>query len=116
MAVHDQTSEPAITGAGASGEAGRAYVPGWLTTFCGLALAVAGYRALYSVLHLAAGLPLGMDDVTDNVWVQQLALTYGRRQPPLYDWRLWGLQQPLGPGELSLAVLKTLLLTLTVLM
>ncbi|HZZ87026.1 MAG TPA: glycosyltransferase family 39 protein [Caulobacteraceae bacterium] len=89
------------------------FVPDWLTGFAGMAFAVAGYRVLYSAAHLLAGLPLGMDDVSDNVWVQQLALTYGRRQPPLYDWLLWGLQRPLGAGELSLAVLKTLLLTLT---
>jgi 4-amino-4-deoxy-L-arabinose transferase-like glycosyltransferase len=90
----------------------RAPVPDWLTTFWGMALVVGGYRVAYSAAHMAAGLPLGMDDVTDNVWVQQFALTYGRRQPPLYDWLLWLIQQPTGAGELGLAVLKTLLLTL----
>lgn len=64
---------------------------------------VLGVATLYSLLHagfrLMASRVLGEDDVTDIVLTQDLLAGYDSfpRQPPLYDWVLWGLQQLTGP-------------------
>jgi hypothetical protein len=57
-------------------------------------LAHAGLR--YGVSHT-----LTIDDSRANELTQNFALGYQIRQPPLYEWILWCVQQVLGPGILS---------------
>ena len=55
---------------------------------------------------------LELDEAEQILWSQQLALGYGK-QPPLYTWLQWGMNQVLGPSVLSLSALKVSLLALT---
>ena len=69
-----------------------------------------------AALHVLARLLLSpapkWDEAEQVLWSQRLALGYGA-QPPLYTWLQWGMNQLLGVGVLSLAVLKHALLVLT---
>ncbi len=68
----------------------------------GLAI-VLGAVTVYALLHtgfrLLASNVLGEDDVVDIILSQDLLAGYDAfpRQPPLYDWVLWVLQQVFGP-------------------
>ncbi len=53
---------------------------------------------------------LSTDDMFENVFVQQLRLGYQVRQPPLYEWMLFGFQKIFGPTIWSFLTLKYLLL------
>lgn len=57
--------------------------------------------ALWGLAHLllrALSTPvLGTDDMFENVLVQTLQPGYMLRQPPLYEWLLWSVQQVFGP-------------------
>ncbi|MDR0274937.1 MAG: glycosyltransferase family 39 protein [Burkholderiaceae bacterium] len=55
---------------------------------------------------------LELDEAEQMLWTQQLALGYGK-QPPLYTWLQWGVNQVFGPSVWSLAALKAALLALT---
>jgi hypothetical protein len=106
MAVHGDDLE-------AAAPAMRGAVPDWLATFGGIAFIVAAYRVGFS-LAFAWGPPsLGMDNVADNVWAQQFRLVYQLRQPPLFEWLLWPLQQAIGPTSDSFLILKSAILILT---
>lgn len=77
----------------------------------GLALvlfAVLAYSALHVGFRLLASDVLGEDDVVDNILAQNLAAGYDAfpRQPPLYDWVLWAVQQVLGPHIESFLLIK----------
>ena len=58
---------------------------------------------LYSLVHvgfrLLASSVLGEDDVLDTILSQDLRVAYDAfpRQPPLYNWVLWAVQQVIGP-------------------
>jgi 4-amino-4-deoxy-L-arabinose transferase-like glycosyltransferase len=93
----------------------RGFLPAWAATFGGLFLIVATYRLIYSLALAWAPPAIGMDNVADNVWAQQLLLVYQLRQPPLFEWLLWPIQQVLGPTRESFLVVKGLLMTGTAL-
>ncbi|MGE4129218.1 MAG: glycosyltransferase family 39 protein [Hyphomicrobiaceae bacterium] len=65
---------------------------------------------LYIVLHagfrLLASSTLGEDDTLDQILVQDLRVGYDPRQPPLYDWLLWLVQQVTGPRLVSFLAIK----------
>lgn len=73
-----------------------------------IVLAVAiGYACLHAGFRLLASNVLGEDDVTDIILSQDLRAGYDAvaRQPPLYNWVLWGLEQLMGPSlETFLAI------------
>lgn len=77
----------------------------------GLAFVI-GAVTIYSLLHagfrLLASHVLGEDDVTDIVLTQDLLAGYESfpRQPPLYDWLLWTVQQFTGPRFENFLVIK----------
>lgn len=72
------------------------------------------YGLAYSILRLSLSDNLPQDDVTSNVLTQTLALGYVPRQPPLYEWLLWSVQQLTGPTLPSFLLIKYGLLTGTV--
>ncbi|MGH1418598.1 MAG: glycosyltransferase family 39 protein [Hyphomicrobiaceae bacterium] len=85
----------------------------------GLSLVLAGvlfYALLHSGFRLLVSDVLGEDDVIANVLGQELALGYDTypRQPPLYNWVLWLVQQWLGPTLESFLLIKYAALTATV--
>lgn len=71
---------------------------------------VAGLMALYSALHvgfrLLASWSLGEDDPIENILVQDLRWVYDPRQPPLYDWLLYAVQQVTGPTIVGFLAIK----------
>jgi 4-amino-4-deoxy-L-arabinose transferase-like glycosyltransferase len=88
--------------------------PSWglgLLIVIGVGLA---YGLAYSLLRLSLSDNLPQDDVTSNVLTQTLALGYVPRQPPLYEWLLWSVQQLTGPTLPSFLLIKYGLLTGTV--
>lgn len=81
------------------------------TALRGLALvllAVLVYSALHVGFRLLASGVLGEDDDIDNILVQTLAPGYDAfpRQPPLYNWVLWSVQQLMGPHLESFLLIK----------
>ncbi len=60
---------------------------------------VAGYAVLHAGFRLLASNVLGEDDVIDIVLSQDLRAGYDAfpRQPPLYNWVLWAVEQVSGP-------------------
>ena len=78
----------------------------WLSEPSGtlaLLLAWAGFHAL---LRLALSSALTADDAREAVLAQSLQWGYQARQPPLYNWLVWGAFRLLGPGILALTLLK----------
>lgn len=71
---------------------------------------VLGLLALYSAIHigfrLLASSALGEDDPIESLKVQELKALYDARQPPLYDWVLYAVQQAMGPSVLGFLVIK----------
>ena len=83
----------------------------------GLALALAAvliYVVLHAGFRLLASSTLGEDDTLDQILVQELRGGYDPRQPPLYDWVLYGVQQVSGPHLVSFLAIKYAALTATV--
>lgn len=76
-------------------------------------LVVLAYSAIHVGFRLWASSALGEDDVYDNILVQELRLIWEARQPPLYDWVLYGVQQLTGPSLTSFLLIKYLALTAT---
>lgn len=74
-----------------------------------LLLAWAGFHAL---LRLALSSALTADDAREAVLAQSLQWGYQPRQPPLYNWLVWGAFRLLGPGLLPLTLLKYAVLVL----
>jgi 4-amino-4-deoxy-L-arabinose transferase-like glycosyltransferase len=71
------------------------------------------YGLIYSSMRMAISPNLPQDDVTANVLAQTFELGYQERQPPLYEWLLWSVQNFTGPVGLSFLIIKYTLLTAT---
>lgn len=71
------------------------------------------YGLVFGGMRLALSDNLTLDDATANVLAQTLALGYVERQPPLYEWVLWSVQQVTGPNLLSFLLIKYALLSAT---
>ncbi|ADZ71026.1 glycosyltransferase family 39 protein [Polymorphum gilvum] len=81
----------------------------------GVVAVVAAWGLAHTLLRGLASPVLGTDDMLENVFVQSLEAGYLLRQPPLYEWLLWTLQQALGPTIWSFLLLKYALLTVAAL-
>jgi 4-amino-4-deoxy-L-arabinose transferase-like glycosyltransferase len=71
------------------------------------------YGLVFGGMRLALSDNLTLDDATANVLAQTFALGYVERQPPLYEWLLWSVQQLTGPNLLSFLLIKYALLSAT---
>lgn len=72
-----------------------------------LVLALMGlYAAVHVGFRLAASWSLGEDDPIENILVQELRAIYDPRQPPLYGWVLYAVQQVTGPTIVSFLAIK----------
>lgn len=83
----------------------------------GLAVALSGvllYVLLHAGFRLIASSTLGEDDTLDQILAQELRGGYNPRQPPLYDWVLYAVQQVTGPSLISFLAIKYAALTATV--
>jgi hypothetical protein len=85
-------------------QAGRSAGSGWLSALLSFR-GVVGFWITYGVanaaLRLAVSRTLTIDDARANELTQNFAFGYQIRQPPLYEWILWSVQQVLGPGQES---------------
>lgn len=84
-------------------------VPVWAAPR-GVAAAVLGYCLIFVVINGVLASNINNDDLIENFFAQTLALNYGARNPPLFDWMLYGLQQLIGAGRFSLVLLRYALL------
>ena len=64
------------------------------------------------VSRVAISSGMKWDESEQILWAQSLALGYGP-QPPLYTWLQWGANALLGPSVLALALVKGVLMILT---
>ncbi|MFG1297977.1 glycosyltransferase family 39 protein [Xanthobacter variabilis] len=75
---------------------------------------VAVIVGIWCLLHAAIGAflesAINVDDAVESYLVQSLELSYVPRNPPFFDWLLYGLQQIVGTGRLSFAILRYALL------
>ncbi|MDX2287833.1 MAG: glycosyltransferase family 39 protein [Hyphomicrobiaceae bacterium] len=88
------------------------------TTRKGLAfvlLVALAYCAVHTAARLLVSDVLGEDDVIDTVLSQDLRAGYEAfpRQPPLYNWLLWAVQQITGPHVVGHLLIKYAALTAT---
>ncbi len=72
---------------------------------------ILAFAVLYALVHgaLAVGLGTGLnrDDAEAAEMLQhRLAAAYQVRNPPLYEWLLWGVERVVGVGPLSHALLR----------
>ncbi|MDD7910722.1 glycosyltransferase family 39 protein [Pseudovibrio exalbescens] len=67
---------------------------------------IIGYCGLNLLFRAAASPVIGIDDMFENVLVQELHAGYMLRQPPLYEWLLYLIQQLVGPTIWSFQILK----------
>ncbi len=72
----------------------------------GVFVLIAGYLLLHLLLRGYFSPTLSTDDMFENVFVQELKLGYQVRQPPLYEWMLYGVQKVFGPTIWSFLTLK----------
>jgi 4-amino-4-deoxy-L-arabinose transferase-like glycosyltransferase len=56
------------------------------------------YVAANALVRYSLSHTLSNDDVSESLLVQTFRLGYSPRNPPLWEWLLWTLQQAVGPG------------------
>jgi len=88
-------------------------LPAWVTGPAGVIAVFALYASVHALLRLTASPNLPQDDVMAVLYSQTLELGYSLRQPPLYDWMLWGVERLTGPTLAGFLLLKYALLTAT---
>ena len=76
----------------------------------GVAVILGIYMVLHALIATVFEIAVNPDDAIESYLVQSLELSYVPRNPPFFDWLLWGLQQVLGTDRLSFAVLRYTLL------
>ncbi len=90
-------------------DAAPAAVPFWARPE-GVAVIIAAWAVIHAFIGSFFEIAVNADDAVESYMVQSLELSYVPRNPPLYDWLLYGLQRVLGTGPLSFAVLRYVLL------
>ena len=70
------------------------------------------WATLQALLRLGLSSALTADDAREAVLAQSLQWGYQARQPPLYNWLVWGAFRLIGPGLLALSLVKYSVLVL----
>jgi 4-amino-4-deoxy-L-arabinose transferase-like glycosyltransferase len=78
----------------------------WAARPRGVLLLLLGWALFHALLRVALSSTLTADDAREAVLAQALRWGYQARQPPLYNWLVWGAFRLLGPGLLPLTLLK----------
>lgn len=89
--------------------AAPAAVPFWARPE-GVAAIVGLWALLHALVAVLFETAVNADDAIESYLVQSLELSYVPRNPPLFDWLLYGLQKVVGTGLLGFAVLRYALL------
>lgn len=85
----------------------------WWARPSGILLVVALWAVLHAIIAAVFESAINVDDAVESYLVQSLQLSYVGRNPPLFDWLLFALQKITGPGPLSFALLRYVLLFAT---
>lgn len=86
-----------MTEAAANSSTGRRFLA-WAVTARGALVLWFIYVAANAVVRYTLSHTLSNDDVSESLLVQTFQLGYLIRNPPLWEWSLWTLQQVVGPG------------------
>lgn len=74
-------------------------------------LAIIGiWMVIHALIAVFFEIAVNADDAVESYMVQSLELSYVPRNPPFFDWLLFGLQRIVGTGPLSFAILRYALL------
>lgn len=76
----------------------------------GVTVIVGLWMLLHALVAIFFEAAINVDDAVESYLVQSLQLSYVPRNPPFFDWLLYGLQQLVGTGPLSFAILRYVLL------
>ena len=68
------------------------------------------YGVSHASLRFVLSSTLSLDDGRENEILQSLSLGYQLRQPPLYEWLLWIVQQIVGTGLISHLLIRYVLI------
>jgi len=83
--------------AAAEGSRRRGFLA-WAVTARGAITIWLAYVAINAVVRYSLSHTLSNDDVSESLFVQTFQLGYQTRNPPLWEWLLWSLQQVAGAG------------------
>ncbi|QRG05203.1 glycosyltransferase family 39 protein [Xanthobacter dioxanivorans] len=72
----------------------------------GVTVIIGAWMLIHALIAVFFEIAVNADDAIESYMVQSLELSYVPRNPPFFDWLLYGLQQVLGTGTLSFAVLR----------
>lgn len=89
-------SEIFLGEAGAGG-GGKATQP-WILTARGFYTLWFAYVVVNALIRYFLSHTLMTDDVSESLLTQSFQLGYSARNPPLWEWLLWSIQQIVGPG------------------
>ena len=78
----------------------------WLWEPRGTLVLLLAWAGVHALLRLALSSALTADDAREAVLAQRLQWGYQARQPPLYNWLVWGAFRLVGPGLLALTLVK----------
>jgi hypothetical protein len=78
----------------------------YLLSANGVLAAWVAYGVLNSLIRIGFGRTLSLDDARASELVQTLSSGYQLRNPPLYEWLLWGSERIFGAGVESHLVLR----------
>ncbi|MEP9377712.1 hypothetical protein ABLE91_13425 [Aquabacter sp. CN5-332] len=78
----------------------------WWATPLGVALIVALWAIIHGAISVFMEGAINVDDSIESYFVQSFEISYVPRNPPVFDWLLWGIQRLTGPGPLSFAILR----------
>jgi len=84
----------------------------WLSEPSGTLALLVAWAGFHALQRLALSSALTADDAREAVLAQSLQWGYQARQPPLYNWLVWGAFRLLGPGILGLTLVKYVVLGL----
>ncbi len=84
----------------------------WWARPSGVAIIVAVWALVHALVAVGLESAINVDDAIESYLVQSFQISYVPRNPPLFDWVLYGLLWLFGPGPLPYAILRyTLLFT-----
>ncbi|TCT00973.1 glycosyltransferase family 39 protein [Aquabacter spiritensis] len=78
----------------------------WWATPTGVTLIVAIWALIHGAIAVLLEGAINVDDSIESFFVQSFEFSYIPRNPPVYDWLLYAIQQLTGPGPLSFAILR----------
>lgn len=78
----------------------------WWATGWGVAIIVALWAIIHGAIATFLEGAINVDDAVESYFVQSFEISYVPRNPPVFDWLLWGIQRLTGPGPLSFAILR----------